>query len=253
MGWGSLEREDLGSWLQDQQHFQYLGVWVGSGEQYELRHVRRELWVASQGAVRCQWLDLGSGHRELMSGSWQRGNKRWSLGIGEGPPCPTCTTGIAEGPPRPMCSTGIAEGPPHPPCSTGIAEGPPHPTCSTRIAEGPPCPTCSLGIAEGPLHPTCSMGIAEGPLCPTCSLGIAKGPLCPTCSTTIAEGPPRPRAPRGLLRVLPRPTCSTQWRAWSLMNVGGMWQKLGSRVTGGVCVWEEGSSPGMRPSGAPWW
>lgn len=54
MGWGSLEGEDLGSWLQDQQHFQCLGVWVGSGEQDELRHARRELWVASQGAVRCQ-------------------------------------------------------------------------------------------------------------------------------------------------------------------------------------------------------
>ena len=174
MGWGSLEGEDLGSWLQDQQHFQCLGVWVGSGEQDELRHARRELWVASQGAVRCQWLDPGSGCRELMSGSGQRGNKRLSLGIAEGPPCPMCSMGIAERPLRPTCSTGIAEGPPRPTCSTGIAEGP------------------------------------------------------------------------------PRPMCSTQWRAWSLMNVGGMWQKLDSRVTGGVCVWEEGGSPGMRTSGAPW-
>ena len=29
--------------------------------------------------------------------------------------------------------------------------------------------------------------------------------------------------------------------------MGGMWQKLGSRVTGGVCVWEEGGSPGKKP------
>ena len=227
MGWGPLEGEDLGSWLQDQQHFQCLGVWVGSGEQDELRHARWELWVASQGAVRCQWLDPGSGCRELMSGSGQRGNKRWSLGIAEGPPGPTCSMGIAEGPPRPTCSTGITEGPPGPTCSTGIAEGPPYPTCSTGIAEGPACPMCSTGIAEGPPRPTCSMGIAEGPPSPMCSMGIAEGP--------------------------PHPTYSTQWSAWSLMNVGGMWQKLDSRVTGRVCVWEEGGSPGMRTSGAPWW
>ena len=107
MGWGPLEGEDLGSWLQDQQHFQCLGVWVGSGEQDELRHARWELWVASQGAVRCQWLDPGSGCRELMSGSRQRGNKRRSLGIAEGPLSPTCSMGIAEGPPCPCAPWGL--------------------------------------------------------------------------------------------------------------------------------------------------
>ena len=179
MGWGSLEGEDLGSWLQDQQYFQCLSVSVGSWQQDERRRKARVLGGKSgysQVSVRdpaaAESSCLGEVREETRGEAWGsqrvfhvpcalgghrgssvshvlRRDRRGSSvshmlrGITEGPPCATCSAGIAEGPPCPMCSRGSQRILHVPRALWGSQRVPPCPMCSAGIAEGPPCPTCS--------------------------------------------------------------------------------------------------------------
>lgn len=254
VGWSgrSWKEEDLGSWLQDQQHF---SVWVCGWERGTIwAETWRELWVASQGAVSVV-TDLGSGAESSCLGADReeiRG-EAWGMErvlsvlheIAEGPPCPMLPRGLLR---VPLC-----------PCAPGDCWG----SSVTHVLHGgllrvlhirahEDCWESSvshmlLGIAEGPLVPHAA-GVTEGPPCPTCSRRLQRrfttsiAPLgLPGSSMFTCSGDCRGSSTSHVLHEIPEgppyPTCSTQWRAWSLMNVGGIWQKLGSRVTSwGLCV-----------------
>lgn len=263
MEWGSLEGEDLGSWLQDQQHFQCLGVWWGSGEQYELETrkaragwqvrvqsvsetgprqwpQRAHVWELTEEIRGEAWVWRGSPRPTclLHEDCWGSSVTHMLPGIAEGPLCPTCSLGIAEGPSdtrAPRDCWGSSMHIPRAPRGGLLRSSVSH--MPSGLLRSPPRPPnmlhgdCWGSSMSHMLHGDCRGSSTSYLLHWDCW-----GPPCSTALRRLQRVLHITRAHGDSWRVPPHPTCSTQWRAWSLMNVGGIWQKLGSRVTGGsVC------------------